>query len=116
MMVSFPVVMRMIMRVAMVVAVVVGTRGQDRFEYRLHFRVGHFEAIQHLPDGRVVINQEGVCQELGGEMEVTHLPGIVCGFLEVGVGDTQYLFRLLRKLVNFALPGVETLSMPERGI
>ena len=87
-------VLAMVMVVRMVMVVMTGC-GYDGLEHLAGFLVGDFVALEHLPDGEVVLDEQVAFRELCGEMQVAHLPCSMGGFLRVGVSHLENWFGLL---------------------
>ena len=93
-------VLAMIMVVRMVVVVMTGC-GHDGLEYLVGFLVGDFVALEHLPDGEVVLDEQVALRELGGEMQVADLPSSVGSFTGIRIGDLEHCLRKLLYEVTF---------------
>lgn len=106
-------VLAMIMVVRMVVVVMTGC-GHDGLEYLVGFLVGDFVALEHLPDGEVVLDEQVALRELGGEMQVAHLPCSMGGFLRVGASHLEDWFGLLLDEVTLLIGGVKDITVMER--
>ena len=68
-------------RMIMVMSMMMGTRRMNRLKHLLHLGKSNFQAVQHLPNRRVVLHQKVILAKLGGKMKVADLPCIVRSLL-----------------------------------
>ncbi|SVD29117.1 uncharacterized protein METZ01_LOCUS381971, partial [marine metagenome] len=103
-------VLAMIVVVRMVMVVMTGC-GHDGLEYLVGFLVGDFVALEHLPDGEVVLDEQVAFRELCGEMQVAHLPCSMGGFLRIGISHLEDWFGLLVDDVTLLIGGVKDVAV-----
>ena len=102
----------MVVVVRMVMVVMTGC-GHDGLEYLVGFLVGDFVALEHLPDGEVVLDEQVAFRELCGEMQVAHLPCSMGGFLRVGVSNLEDGLGLLVDEVMLLIGNVKDVAVAE---
>ena len=103
-----------VVRMIVVMSMMMGTRRMNRLKHLLHLGICNLQAVQHLPDRRVVLHQKIILAKLGGKMKVADLPCIVCCLLCFRVGHAEHPLGLLFKRVHLAIYCMEGLAMAQR--
>ncbi len=71
----------MVVVMRMPMAMMVCSCGEHRLKHLLDLHVGNFQPIEHLTNCGVILNKQAILMKLCREMQVAHLPGVVCRLL-----------------------------------